>query len=306
MTSTDPTPAPLELHHLEAFVVLAEELNFTQAAARLQTSQQALSRRIAALEGRVGARLFDRTTRSVSLTEPGLAMLDAARRSLAASREAASAARRAGTPPELVCDISSGGIETGALVVRRMRQAHPDIPVREVEVGVAAAVQQIRSGTLDVALGLAPRDLTGLRSEALRSEPVLVGMHRDHPLAGQEWVPVEAMAEHPLLLPADEVAGEWTGYVAAVLAAAGGRVRRWPHTTHGSISAAEALRTGECVTPTAAWTDPPPDLVFRPLGSPVVRHRWSMVWAAGRPASAGLRAFLASARAVRKERRWLG
>ena len=65
----------VELRHLEAFQVLADELNFTRAAGRLHITQQALSTQLRQLEHRVGASLFDRTTRTVALTDAGRTLL---------------------------------------------------------------------------------------------------------------------------------------------------------------------------------------------------------------------------------------
>lgn len=84
-----------ELRHLRYFVAVAEELNFSAAARREYVSQQALSRIIQQLEAELGVLLFARTTRSVSLTPAGEAMLAAARRSTAAADEAFEEARRA-------------------------------------------------------------------------------------------------------------------------------------------------------------------------------------------------------------------
>jgi hypothetical protein len=54
-------------------------------------------------------------------------------------------------------------------------------------------------------------------------------------------------------------------FVRTFCAQAGVTARRWPGATHGQAARTELLRERVCVTPTAAWTDPPPDLVFRPL-----------------------------------------
>ena len=63
------------LNDLNAFLMVAEEANFTRAAARLGVSQSALSQTIRGMEKRLGLRLFARTTRSVSLTEAGQRLL---------------------------------------------------------------------------------------------------------------------------------------------------------------------------------------------------------------------------------------
>jgi len=73
-----------ELRHLRSFVAAAEELHFSRAAQRLHLTQQALSTHVAQLEAMVGGRLFVRTTREVALSAAGKAMLDPARRALAA------------------------------------------------------------------------------------------------------------------------------------------------------------------------------------------------------------------------------
>ncbi|MBY0398589.1 MAG: LysR family transcriptional regulator, partial [Thermoleophilia bacterium] len=69
----------MELRELELFVAVAEELHFGRAAARAHLSQPALTQAIARLERRLGARLLERTTRRVSLTPAGSALLGRAR-----------------------------------------------------------------------------------------------------------------------------------------------------------------------------------------------------------------------------------
>lgn len=77
---------------LLSFVAIAEELSFSRAAERLRRDATVLSRRLRSLETRLGVRLVERTTRSVALTEAGLAYLDRARDILRAVDEADRAA----------------------------------------------------------------------------------------------------------------------------------------------------------------------------------------------------------------------
>jgi DNA-binding transcriptional LysR family regulator len=69
-------------HELRVFVAVADGGGFARAAKAIHSSPPAVTRAIAALEERLGARLFDRTTRSLRLTEPGMKFLDDARRLL--------------------------------------------------------------------------------------------------------------------------------------------------------------------------------------------------------------------------------
>ncbi|WP_305080827.1 alpha/beta hydrolase fold domain-containing protein [Pseudonocardia sp. TRM90224] len=102
----DPTPAPvlalsaapdaIELRHLRAFVTVAEELNFSRAAARLYLSQPALSRQIRMLERLLGAELLRRSTHRVELTLAGEAFRPSAEELLGRLDDAVTAVRAVG------------------------------------------------------------------------------------------------------------------------------------------------------------------------------------------------------------------
>lgn len=294
-----------DLRQFRCFLMVVEELNFTVAARRLYVTQQTLSRTISQLEREVGASLFRRTTRRVELTAAGAAMVPAARRAVEEADGAIEAARFAGTSGgPLRVDISSGSIETGALVLRELRARRPALGIHQVEIGVDRALSEIRRGQLDLVLGLAPSDLEGIEAELVRREPILVGMAQDHPLAEHACVSVARLEGHDLLLPAPEAAREWLEFVQDFCRRAGVSPRPWRHITHGSAAAAEILRESRCLVPTNAWTDPPPDLVFRPLIDPTPLFAWSMMWKSD-SLSAHVRDFLDSARAVARRERWL-
>lgn len=79
----------------EAVLVVAEEVHFGRAAARLHLAQSAVSQHVAHLEREVGVALLERTSRRVDLTRAGEALLGEARRTLDAAGSARRAARRA-------------------------------------------------------------------------------------------------------------------------------------------------------------------------------------------------------------------
>jgi DNA-binding transcriptional LysR family regulator len=297
----------VELRQLRCFVAAADELSFSAAARKLFVSQQSLSRTIAQLERQLGVRLFERTTRAVSLTASGHALLPEARQLLAASERAIQVARRAGGDPgpPLRVDISSGGIETGALILRRLRSDEPDIAIEQREIGVRRGIAELQAGGLDLLLGHAGGCPPDLRAELVRCEPTLVGMAGAHPLAALERVPVAALADVELLLPSDEAAGEWNEFVERFCRDAGVTPRRFRGITHGSVSAAEIVRESGCVVPTMAWTEPPAGIEFRPLIDPTPHFAWSLMWRPGDDMRREITAIRQAAKHVAKERRWL-
>jgi DNA-binding transcriptional LysR family regulator len=296
-----------ELRHLRAFLAVAEELSFSAAAERLFISQQALSRTIRQLERQLGTRLFDRTTRSVELTAAGRAMLGSAVRATAAADEAVAMAMRAANGAAWLpvrADVSSGGLRTPAEVLRALRRAEPQAVMELAEHGMPRSLELLRVGGLDVALGIANHAPPEIRTELIRREPVLVGMSRDHPLAALEDVPVRALEDVELLLPSDAGAPEWNEMVAAFCREAGFAPRRRPGATHGSAAAADVLREARCVTPTAAWVDPPGDLVFRPLVDPSPAIPWSLMWTDDGEQRADVRRVLEVARRLARAQGW--
>ncbi|GAB3434953.1 LysR family transcriptional regulator [Flindersiella endophytica] len=298
----------LGLKQLRCFVVVAEELNFTAAARRLYISQQALSRMVQQLERDLEVRLLERTTRSVALTDAGRELLSSSRRIITTIDDAVSTVRRVDRGERfrtLRVDISSGGLQTGALVLRRLRQDQPDIEIHQVEKGVRQGLEALGEGRLDALFGLATHCPPHFRADLIRREQVVVGMAADHPLAQFDALPVEKLADYELLLPSDEAAGEWVEFVMLFCRQAGVTPRRWRGVTHGSVAHAEVLREGRCVVPTVAWTDPPADLAFRPLIQPAPTFAWSLMTASSKEDHPELEALKHAAQTVAEERGWL-
>jgi DNA-binding transcriptional LysR family regulator len=172
----------VELRQLEHFVAVAEEASFTRAASRVHVGQSAMSVSIRTLERELGTKLFDRTTHHVTLTDAGDALLEPARRTLAAAeaaRDAVDAVRGVVRGTLRVGVMQSlSAIDVAALLVRYRRE-HPgvDLHLRPALGGSASLADDTRSGRLDLAfVSLADRQSPGLSTTVLVSEPlVLIG-----------------------------------------------------------------------------------------------------------------------------------
>ncbi|MFK0157088.1 LysR family transcriptional regulator [Streptomyces sp. NPDC090493] len=177
----------MELRHLQHFVAVAEDQHFTRAAERLMVSQSGLSASIRALERELRAPLFVRTTRRVTLTEAGRALLGEAERILAQVRSAHEAV--AAVQGVLRGTLALGteqciaGVHVAGLLAA-FRRRHPDVEIRLRQAGSGALAEEVAAGRLDLAFAYRTQDDTDqLRSVSLTAEPMTVLCHPSHRLA---------------------------------------------------------------------------------------------------------------------------
>jgi DNA-binding transcriptional LysR family regulator len=177
----------LETRQLRYFVAVAEELHFGRAAKRLGMAQPPLTRAIRELERQLGVQLLERTTRRVALTPAGEALLWDARIALDAVSAAGRRARHAGEPTPalrlaLKADID-GGLLPQILGAYAQEEASP--PVKLVLGRIGEQAQAVRDGHADIAMLLSPFEDRGLDFERLLTEPFLIAMAADDPLAAR-------------------------------------------------------------------------------------------------------------------------
>ena len=159
---------------MRTFVAVAEAGQFSDAADGLSITQQAVSKRVAALEKSLSVRLFARTARGVRLTADGQAFLLPARELLQAAERAAASVR----PGRRALRVDVVGRRLGpASLLRDFHQAHPGTELDVVTLfDAAAAIAAIREGTIDAsfrALTVPARELPdGLEAARVFDEPV--------------------------------------------------------------------------------------------------------------------------------------
>ncbi|MFC3450154.1 LysR family transcriptional regulator [Amycolatopsis speibonae] len=190
----------METRQLECFVAVAEELSFTRAARRLFAVQSTVSATIQALEGELGVKLFDRSTRRVALSPAGLVFLPEAKSAL----EAVDRAR------EVVADASAGlrgSLRVGTLtsvgdldLPDLLGAFHRRYPLVELHVtvsitGSTGLAEDLRQGRLDVALlGLPESDLAGLDTKLVGSVPFVALLPDGHRLGDRRSLSLPDLA----------------------------------------------------------------------------------------------------------------
>ncbi|MER6685226.1 LysR family transcriptional regulator [Streptomyces olivaceoviridis] len=204
----------MDLDTVRTFVAAADAGQFQEAAAELAVTQQAVSKRIAALERTLGVRLFTRTPRGAELTIDGQAFLPHARELLRVA-ERAVASVGTGRRPLRVDVIASRGAATG--LMRGFHRAHPDIDLDVVMLfDIETAVTALRSGTIDAsfrAVAAPGRPLPGeIESVRVLDEPLQLLTGPGHALAGARSVPLARLAGHRIWMPGIVPGTEWAAY----------------------------------------------------------------------------------------------
>jgi DNA-binding transcriptional LysR family regulator len=190
----------IELRELRYFIAVAEELNFTRAAARLGMAQPPLSAAIGKLERKLGVTLLERTSRRVALTPAGRMLFEQGRMAVEAAAAAVERTRRTGRRPGRLTVAVKAGAGTG-LVKQVMQRCAQDPLMPEVHVlfghhgGPAAAV---RGGAADVAIVRAPFDRRGLDTELLLTEPRVAVLPAQHRLASRPELRRADLAGEPM------------------------------------------------------------------------------------------------------------
>lgn len=190
----------MELRQLRYLVALADERHFTRAAARAHVAQPALSRQIGKLEAELGVRLVHRTTRRVTLSEPGLALADRARRILAevdaAAAEARELAGTVGGALRIGVTTTPGPLDVADLLAT-FHGRHPAVELVVREELSTALADLLRSGELDVAFvtDVGPGRSARLETRHLAGEELVLCVAPEHHLAGRDRVAVAELRD---------------------------------------------------------------------------------------------------------------
>lgn len=211
------------LREIECFIAVAEELSFTRAAERLHLAQPPLSRHIRTLEEKIGAALFLREPRRVSLTPAGVIFYEETRTIPRRLERAGEVARRTsqGETARLRLGFVSAVMSDELIdTFRRFRASHPGVQIMLHDLPPQEQLDAIADGRLEGGfVGLQPRERpAGIRFVPWHREPLRCFVPRGHPL--------EALGNRKTLDPA-ALAGE------SFIAVSGGSAPAFAAHVHG-------------------------------------------------------------------------
>ncbi|MGW4898252.1 LysR family transcriptional regulator [Kitasatospora sp. NPDC004240] len=190
-----------ERYEIEAFLTLAEELHFGRTAERLGVTTGRVSQVIGKLERRIGARLFDRTSRTVAPTAIGRRLADELAPLVGGIEESLRRAVDAGRGVTGELRVAFLGEWTATVLlgaVRLFTERHPGCRVEVREVQLSTSRPSLEDGSIDLLLAAFPFD--GMANgPVLMTERRVLAVAAGHPLAGAGSVSLEVLADHPVV-----------------------------------------------------------------------------------------------------------
>jgi DNA-binding transcriptional LysR family regulator len=257
----------MELRHLRYVVGVAEELNFSRAAERLNISQPPLSQQIRALELELGVTLFNRTKRSVQLTEAGRFFVNEARLILSQAEHAADVAGRMSRGEVGQLRIAFGAppdVKTFIDILNIFAHRHPNVHLSVRTMSTVQQVQALHDGRIQIGFVRLPIEDGILATEVVTQQPLVLAVPKRHKLARLSRVPLLSVAgERHIMFSRDASPGFYdlivaacrnagltlnvthevdNFYTARILVAAGLGVAFMPESVHKASSVGVAFR----------------------------------------------------------------
>lgn len=259
----------IDLKSLRYFVAVAEERNVGRAALKLHIAQPSLSVQIKHLEDALGVSLFRRGAKGMEITDAGSALFARAKEALLLANDGVDAARAIGRGHMGRLTIGtmlvlSYDLLPGVAALLRMRL--PNIDVQYSEITASSGIDAVVNATVNVALCMPPIVAPSVSTSTLGSEPLMVVLREDSPLAALQAVPLNAL-NGVARIGLSVLGGDNERSIVAMLLGEHGVTMPISHRVETVTTAMALALAGEgcALLPACARFGSPRELVFRPL-----------------------------------------
>jgi DNA-binding transcriptional LysR family regulator len=259
-----------EMRFLQAAIALADELNYSRAAARLCVEQSTLSKRIAELESQLNMRLFERNHQTVELTEAGRHFVEEARNAVMHAERAVTDARAALQGADDVINIGRSVYADPYLVtmLQSIRLSlYPGLKIKLWSNFSHELASMVATGKLDLALVMALPKMPSLSALPLTEAQGYIALPKGDSITGNTELTLNDLRAHEWILPAPHVNPYIPGMIQEA-AAAKGIVAPDTHTftTAEEASALVSVHKGAAfLTRESAWRISSDEIAIRPL-----------------------------------------
>ena len=196
----------MDIAALKAFTAVAAAGSFSAAAEQLFLTQPAISKRIAALESELDAKLFDRIGRTITLTEAGRALLPRAQHILVELEDSVRAISNLTGEVHGTLRFATShhiGLHRLPPALKRFTQEYPQVRLDIRFMDSEEACTAVEHGELELGIvTLPPAPSANLTTEVVWQDPLGIMVSSHHPLAASSDVQLSELAQHPAILPA--------------------------------------------------------------------------------------------------------
>lgn len=271
------------IRQLWMFLAVAEEQHFGRAAQRLSMSQPPLTEQIKVLEQSLKMQLFDRSRRGTKLSPAGAAILPAVRQFAGQVEQLERVVREvaAGQSGVLhVGAITSAMLETVPPLLEALKRAHPHLTVFVKEIDSVDAVPALEAGELDLAFVRLDGEIgSDISTIPLAQDRLAVALPKDHPLAAQSRIRLNALAKEQLVMSSRQVSPVYFDLLTGVCRAHG-FAPRVLHEVRSVTSQIAYVSCGQGVAlvPAAMRRLAPENVVIRPLKEQIIVVTAAAAW----------------------------
>lgn len=283
------------LKQLRAFMAVSRMSSFTLAAEQINITQSALSGLIKELEDSLGVRVFDRSTRKISLSPTGaqihdriekiLTDLDSTLQDVTSLKELRRGVVRIAAPQLMACTLLPR-------VMAAFSRRHPDIALKLIDCAVESVSSRVFNGEVDIGLGPERHHNSDITASVLFELPFYAVFRPGHPLSQHDVIRWNDLMSHPLIT----LQGEFTDRLAIELKSIDQNKRLSPEITVNFMSSALSMVAANrhyatiCIPYTASLVKQH-NLLMRPLIDPVINRCFYSMTKASRSLSPAARAF---------------
>ena len=214
----------MEIRHLKYFLAVAEELHFGRAAAKIYIAQPPLSQQIKQLEAEIGVKLFNRTKRSVELTEAGkvfqreaYAVIERLEKGILKTQQAA----RGEAGWLSIGFVSSINYEILPNVLREFRQQCPDVEIFLQEMSIPEQNQSLLGKRIHVGFSRMPVENPELISKVIAREQLIVALPVSHKLNKKKILKLSELKNDPFIMLSQARPSPYYDFVMRLCAEAG-------------------------------------------------------------------------------------
>ena len=265
----------INLGHLRYFIVVAEELHFGRAAARLNIAQPPLSQQISRLEKELEVRLFERKSRRVELTAAGQSFLAHPPRMLVEFEDAGlggQGAHRGEPGRRVIRTIPIGLRHFYDSLLPAFRTLHTDVRLTVRSMSTVEQIRALHNGQIDIALIRLPVEDPLIEVKQVFRDPLVVAMPARHRLAKLRSIPVDAVVDEPQVMFVRARAPDYYDFIVNLLKRPGkGLYIAQEAEDFESHMGMVAAGFGLALVPGAVRHIASRGVVYRPLRSPTIR-----------------------------------